>query len=204
MLTLLFPKETSLSGKSLDTQRTYRDIYKKYISMIVEAGCEFEVMIEDTLAHKILNELGVQPSRYITCICPSDYEFSVSFPDVSKIDSVTLSMYGRAECMSKEFEKKIPVPPDLIRKGREEYMNQRADILRKRVRAATDNLVSTRDCVFMFRMNNNNDRCMAVRDTISLGDGRLCVEIDMNSGLPIAYYGGTYIDGDVLPTVLRL
>lgn len=204
LVTVLFPKLTSYVGKGIDTQRTFNDIFKRYIGLLTNANCSIEVLVEDELALMQLKSMGVNSIKYITCIGKSDISFVNSFPGQVNIGMNTLLLHGNAECVAGDVEKKFIVPISLVKEDREAYMSKRTDAFWKRVRLATDNLVSTRKNVLMFRMNNNNDRCIPVRETVSMGDGRLCIEVDMRSGVAISYYGGTYITEDLLPAILSL
>lgn len=201
---LVFPKAQCYDNKDDNTQRRYIDVFKKYVKMLDDAGCTLTVQLEDKLAFDVLDVLGISPYRVVTCYSPSDIEFLRMYSDIEQLSSRLLVSYTETEKKHYDVEKKYIVDPTLITKGKDVYLKKRIEIYRKRYKEALNKLISEHTNVLQFTVNSMNDRGDAVRTMIRQGDGRLCVEVDLDTGRCFAYYGGAYITEDMLPTILSL
>jgi hypothetical protein len=203
-VTVVFPKASCYDGKSLDTQRIYGDVFRKYLNMLSECNCSVEYMLEDKLAGDFLKDFKFKDSKVITCVSQSDIKFFNDYRDLVDLQPNVYQEYFNAENNSGVVEKQYTVPINLIRENREEYIRKRVEVYRKRRRVASDILLRSRKAVLMFRADNGTDWVSALRSTIADGDGRLCIEVNINSNGAIAYYGGAYLQEDYLPTVLSM
>ena len=202
---VVFPKAECYVGKSIDVKRIYDNTMNKYIAMLKEAKCSIEYLLEDELAGMMLKDYPCElVSKYKTCIAPSDIKFFFNYKDAIKFPSYVYEHYDKCESYTYESEAKYTVPIELVRESKELYMEKKIEACRKRLRYATDKFIKEHKNVLMFRMDNNTDRCTALRDTIVEGDGRLCIEVNLNSNLAVPYYGGVYIPENHLPTILSL
>ena len=201
---LIFPKSQCYDNKDDNTQRRYIDVFKKYVKMLDDAGCAITVTLEDKLAFDVLGVLGITPAQVVTCYSPSDIEFLRMYPDVEKLSDRVLVNYSETEKRHYDIEKKYIVDPTLIRKGKVAYLNKRTEIYRERYKEALNKLIAEHTNVMQFTVNSMNDRGDAVRTIVKQGDGRLCIEVDLGIGRCLAYYGGVYVEEDMLPTILSL
>lgn len=201
---LVFPKAQCYDNKDSNTQRMYIDVFKKYVKMLDDAGCSLIVQLEDKLAFDVLSVLGITPARTVTCISPSDLEFLRLYSDIEKLEDRVLINYSTTEQCTYDMEKKYIVEPTLIAKGKAVFLNKRAEIYRKRYKASLNKLINETTNVMQFRINGASDRGNAVSTIVHQGDGRLCIEIDIDAGRCISYYGGAFIPEDMLPTILSL
>lgn len=201
--TLVFPKAQCYDNKDDNTQRTYNGVFKKYVKMLHDAGCRFEVQLEDKLACDILREMGINPYRIVTCISPSDIEFLRKYPEIEKLPDSVFVGYTDVEKCTYDMEKKYMVSPTLIKEGKEKFFQKRTEIYRKRQKEALNKILSERTNIMQFRTDTSSDRGNAISSTVKQGDGRLCIEVHL-SGRCTSYYGGVFVTEDVLPTILSL
>lgn len=203
-VTIVFPKATSYYGKGLDTQRIYDSTIKKYLGILKDACCPIEYFIEDKLAVDFCNAAGFDQVNILTCISPSDISFFSNYKDLIELDDAVYTEYDKVSKQHGDYEKKMTVPITLIREDREQYIQKRVDCFRKRTKAALDDYLKRSKAVLMFRFDNGSDRASSIKDTVYQGDGRLCVEVNLNTNMVLTYYGGTYLTVDNLPTILSL
>lgn len=203
-VTVIFPKSQYYYGKDINTQRIYRSIFKKYIELLVKCNCTIEYFLEDEIAKNLFEELDIV-TNCVTCLTNSDLSFSEQYPDLFELPSYIRKYYSDVQSFVYDMDTKYVIPPTYIRdKGKEAYLEKRAEIARKKLRTATDRYLSEKNCVMQFRANNNVDRTTAVRETISTGDGRLCIEIAPDANSCVAYYGGVYVPEDLLESILSM
>lgn len=200
---LVFPKAQCYDNKDDNTQRKYLDIFKKYVKMLDDAGCKLTIQLEDKLAFDVLNSLQIKPDEIVTCYSPSDVEFLRTYGDDELTDYVLIN-YTDTVAKHYDVEKKYTVDPTLIAKGRETYLKKRMDVYRKRYKESLNTLINESTNVLQFTVNSMNDRGNAIRTTVKQGDGRLCIEVDLDIGRCFAYYGGEFITEDIIPTILSL
>jgi hypothetical protein len=143
-------------------------------------------------------------ARIVTCVSPSDIKFFDNYRDLIDLNSRVYQAYNSTENYAGEFEKQYTVPITLIREDREAYIDKRVEVYRKRLRLATDAMLKSRKAVLMFRADNGLDKATALRDTVVNGDGRLCIEVNINSNMAVTYYGGTFLQEEYLPTILSM
>lgn len=203
-VTVVFPKASCYEGKGLDTQRIYSALIKKYLNMLKDCNCQIEYLLEDKLARDFICEVGIVNPKVVTCISKSDIEFFNNYRDLIDLQPYMYSEFSSVENFAGDVEKKYMVPITLLRENRDAYISKRIETYRKRLRASTDALLLSRKNVFMFRSENGLDRATALRDTIAQGDGRLCIEANINSNMAITYYGGTFMQEEYLPTILSM
>lgn len=201
---LIFPKSGCYDFKDDNTQRRYLDVFKKYVKMLDDAGCAITVTLEDKLAFDVLGVLGMTPASVVTCYSPSDIEFLRMYPDIEKIQDRVLVSYADTEMKHYDTEKKYIVDPTLIRKGKGVYLKKRTEIYRKRYKESLNTLIAEYTNVMQFTLNRMTDRGDSLRTLVKQGDGRLCIEVDMEIGRCFAYYGGVFIEEDMIPTILSL
>lgn len=202
-ITLVFPKAQCYDNKDDNTQRIYNGVFKKYVKMLNDAGCRFEIQLEDKLAFDILGEMRITPNKVISCISPSDVEFLRKYPDIDTLPDRVLVNYTDTEKCVYDVEKKYSVSPNLVKEGREKFFAKRTEIYRKRYKEAFNRMLMERMNVLQFRTDTASDRGNAVSSTVHQGDGRLCMEVHL-SGRCTSYYGGVFIPEDTLPTILSL
>jgi hypothetical protein len=203
-ITVVFPKASCYYGKSLDTQRIYSALFKKYLDMLAECNCQVEYLLEDDLAMDFMKDYTFANARIVTCVSPSDIKFFDNYRDLIDLNSRVYQAYNSTENYAGEFEKQYTVPITLIREDREAYIDKRVEVYRKRLRLATDAMLKSRKAVLMFRADNGLDKATALRDTVVNGDGRLCIEVNINSNMAVTYYGGTFLQEEYLPTILSM
>lgn len=203
-ITVVFPKASCYYGKGLDTQRIYHGIFQRYIYMLKEAGCSFEYFLEDTLARDFLTKYGINDAKVISCLSKSDVDFFNNFRDLVDLPQYVYSEFQFVDNYAGDVEQKFMVPINLVREDKQQYINKRVEMYRKRIRTATESYLVNKKNVLMFRANNVMDRVPSLKDSIYVGDGKLRVEVDLNSKMAIVYYGGTYLQEEYLPTILSI
>lgn len=204
VVTIIFPKPQYYFGKDVNTQRIYRATFKKYIELLVKHNCTIEYFLEDEIAKTLLEELNVKDVKCISCLAPSDVLFSKQYPTLFELPEYIHQEYDYVQKFNYDVEQRYMVPHALLRESKEAYLQKRAEIARKRLRIATDRYLSYRSHVLQVRANNNIDRTTPIRDTIEMGDGRLCIEVSPDSNVCTTYYGGVFIPEDMLDSVLSI
>ncbi len=200
----MFPKASSYDGKNLDTQRIYLSVFKKYLGILKDAGCQVEYFLEDKLAMDFIKQFNFDSSRVLTCVSPSDITFFNNYRELIDLEPYVYEEYNDAIKEHGNYEKKKTVPITLLRSDREAYIQKRTDVYRWRTRSALDSYLSKSKASLMFRFDNGSDRASALRETVSQGDGRICIEVNPDSGAVLTYYGGTYLTEDNIPIILSL
>ena len=170
----------------------------------MKTNTRIEYFIEDKIARNLLLELGAPNTKALSCVTPSDVTFSQQYPSLFEMPEYIVQEYDSAEKYLYDVERKYVVSPALIKEGKEVYLKKRADTAKKRLRLATDKYLSEKKCVIQFRANSNMDRTTPLRETITTGDGRLCIEVDIENGLCTTYYGGVYIPEDMIEQILSM
>lgn len=203
-LTIIFPKEQAYINKPLDVQRIYRNIFMKYLTLAKDSGCTVEYFLEDSLARKFVKEFGIENTKIITAVSGSDVSFFKMYSDLISLPDYVYSEFSNVENVAGTVEKDYTVPINLVREDRELYIKKRVDVFRKRLRVATDAYLKASKNVLMFRMDNNLDRVTPIRDTVLVGDGRLCIEVNVETGLGVSYYGGTFIPEEYISTIMTM
>lgn len=198
------PKVQFYSSKGVNSQRTYRSIYKKYLDMLAENNVSIVCLLEDALTVGMLDELEYPDVSYVTCISKQDMEFFMKYPEFYELPPYFTTMYDKASERLYGFDKKYQVPPTLMREGKEVYFKARTDNAKKRISKARDMLIEQSKNIIQFRADSNMDNIKPLRDQVGLGDGKLCIEVALSSGSCVTYYGGTYIPDDVIPSILSL
>lgn len=203
---VVFPKAECYVGKSLDTQRIYRATVKKYVSILDEANCNVECLLEDELGRLLLPEMYhiARLNFNKTCISENDITFFASMQDYLDLPAEIYQEWHGAECYAYDSAKRYTVPIELIREDRNKFMDKKVDVYRKRLRYATDKFIAAHKNVLMFRMDNGTDRATALRETIVEGDGRLLIEVNLNSNMAVTYYGGVFLPETNIKTIISL
>lgn len=201
---IIFPKIMFYTGKNSDEQRSYERIIKSNLDIVYNAGFKAQILLEDEYARTALARYDNFPVDIKTCICPTDCNFINQYPEVEELDNQFFEKYSFTDKICYNVEKDYTVPMTLLKQGKEVYFKKRCDIYRKRYKKAIDTLISRSSYVMQFLINSKCNRGVPVSTTISQGDGRLCIEVHLDSGLFVGYYGGMHIDEDMLKTILTL
>ena len=201
---VVFPKKECYINKPLSTQRVLREKFVKYLTLLKDAKCGIDILLEDSLAYDFCHELGIKPRVMYTCITNSDLEWIKRYPEMGDVSSRILADYPLAEKMVYDSDTKYLVPTSLMREGTMVYVRKRIDAYHKKYIYAINRLLRDTKNVLQFRVDNNMDRGAAIHTSVTEGDGRLCIEVGLNTGVSTVYYGGTYIQEDLLPTILTL
>lgn len=201
---ILFPKAQCYFGKSLDTQRIYKNVFTSYINLLRDNNCTVNYLLEDKLAEELLADYPEDRKKRITAYCKVDAEFLSKFDDGDEFTPEMFCYHDTSECIAGDISKEIPLPADMMSKGRENFINVRTKICKKRWRTVVDRYILNNKAVLLFRADNNLDRCTPLSESISQGDGRLCIEVHFNRGGTTSYYGGVYIPEDFIPSILSL
>lgn len=203
-ITVLFPKASAYDGKSTDVQRTMREVIKKFLNIFIEADCCLRYVLEDKLANDFIQELQYTNTKIVSAINNIDYHYLINNEDKDDpIQPIVFELYSSVDNVAGDIDKHLRPDIRLAVQDSVQYEIQRASYYKKRRRHILDNLVSTSHNVLMFTINDNLDRCMHPSNTVSIGDGRLCVQVDLMTGIPVSYYGGVYIPEDVISDILH-
>lgn len=201
---LISPKFQFYAGKDVNSQRSYRQIYKKYIDMLREHNVQIICLLEDSLTMGMLEELKYDNVHYVTNISEQDKEFFKKYPEFYDLPEYFYDMYDDAEKMLYNYEKIYTVSPTLMREGKEVYFKARSESARRRISKARESLIDYTSNILQFRASSNMDNIKPLREQISLGDGKLLIEVSLNNGTCVSYYGGTYIPEDLIHDILSL
>lgn len=202
-ITVIFPKASAYDGKSTDTQRTMRACINKYISMFTEAGCCLRYVLEDKLANDFIGQTGYDKTKVISAINKVDYHYLLSNEDKDDpIQPVVFELYSTVENVSEDIGKGLMPDIKLMVQDRAQYDIQRALFYKNRRRRVLNHLVDKSRNILMFTINNNLDRCHHPSTSMSMGDGRLCIQVDLATGIPVCYYGGVYVPEDFVGNIL--
>lgn len=203
-ITVVFPKPCCYDGKGLETKRIYRLQIMKYLNMAKDAGCKFEYFLEDKLARDFLREACITDAKIVTCLSKSDITFFKSYASLVDLEDYVYSEFDSTENYAGDVEKKYTVPLTMLREDRDAYIAKRVETFRKRLRTATDAYILSKKSVLMYRTDNGSDRTDPIRGTVNVGDGRLCIEVNIFSNMAVSYYGGTFIQEEYLPMILSM
>lgn len=202
---VIFPKPQCYALKDMSVQRAYREKFMKYINLLSGHNCAIEVLLEDQLAFDMLNAAQVKPSKVSTCLTKSDLDWIEKYPEIEELSGRVYGDYSTAEDATYDANSKHVVPlTTLMKEGKSAYYKARVLAYHKRYRYAIDKHVSNATNVLQFRVDGPMDRSIAVRETVKPGDGRLCIEVGLNTGFVQSYYGGAFIQEEHLPMILSL
>lgn len=201
---VIFPKPQCYTLKDMAIQRTYREKFLKYIKLLSDNGCSLEVLLEDQLAYDMLQMVGVKPYMVSTCITKSDLDWIEKYPDIEDLSQRVFGDYASANKVLYDADSKFIVPLTMMKEGKAAYYKARVLAYHKRYRYTIDRYVTDSINVLQFRLDGPMDRSVAVRNTVRDGDGRLCIEVGLNTGFVQSYYGGVFVQEEYLPTILSL
>lgn len=201
-VTVVFPKGTVYHSADVNSKSAYITLFRKYVDMLENAGCKVEYCIEDELADDFLEEYCNK--KMVTCIPKTEFAFARQYREHVQVSDYICNLLDTVECKAPNVTDKFRVPIHLASTDREAYFKQRIESFRKKLRYSTDNYLSNSRNVLMFIAGNGRDRCTPVRLGVKQGDGRLVIEVNVDSGIATSYYGGQYITEDYLPTILSM
>ena len=204
MVFVSFPKPECYYLKDTGLQRTYRDKFVKYLQMLSEAGCSVEILLEDRLAMDMTRAAGIKPKRISTCITKSDLNWINQYPEIEDLSDTVFSDYSIANKILYDADTKYQVPLTVLKEGKAEYFRKRSESYHKRYKYTINKYLTDATNVLQFRVNGPMDRGLAVTSTARTGDGRLCIEVGLTSGVVSSYYGGVFIQEETLPMILSL
>lgn len=201
-----FPKEGFYSQKSNEMKRTLNETFKEYFRMITGLHVPFTYPLEDAIAYGLVQALPDEDKGYaipITFIHESDAKFMVQQSPMA-LPEYFLSEYTRAKQELGDSCTRYTVDPKLAITDKEKYIKTRQDIYYKRRRHAADAYIDTCDTVLMFRADSNMDNYRPVSVSAKAGDGRLLIEVHPMTNAVASYYGGVYLEKNMLPSVLEV
>lgn len=201
---VLFPKQQCYAYKDLATQRSLDERFNKYLKILVDANVKLETLLEDQLAYDILSKNGISDVDSVTCITRNDLEWISKYPEIEELSQRVFAEHGNARPAVYDADKKYEVPLSVIKEGRSVYYKARVDAYHKKYKYAINKYVKQSLGVLQFLSAPNLNRCKPISDSCSEGDGRLCIEVNLNNGLTNIYYGGIRINEEYLPTLLGL
>lgn len=201
---VVFPKPNCYVGKDIKDQRIYKERFLKYLSLVKEAGASVEILLEDKLANDMLFEAGIEPARVISCISTADISLLDKYRNIEDLDEYVYATYSTVQQCCYDAVSRYTVPITKLKEGKSAYFNAMVKNYRKRYNYALNRYISEFPNVLQFRTDNSMDRGSAVKTTVSEGDGRLCIEVNMSNGTVASYYGGLFITEDLLPSILSL
>lgn len=201
---LLLPKPQCYNLKNLSTQRLYKEKFIKYIKLLVDSGCDIEVLLEDQLAFDMLGSMGLSPALVSTCLTKSDLDWINRYRDIEDFSDRVFGDYNSANKVLYDSESKFIVPLSVMREGHSVYNKERVMSYHKRYKYTIDRYIADSFNVLQFRLDNSMDRGCSVNSTAKQGDGRLCIEVGVNTGFVSSYYGGAFVQEEHLPMILSL
>lgn len=203
-ITIIFPKSGCYALKDLNEKRILKERFMKYLAIVKAAGCAVECLLEDTLAHDMLFDANIEPTKIVSCITQSDIGLLQQYDDIEDLEDYVFSSYPTVEHILFDTEKKYTVPLTALKEGKAAYIKRRVQNYRKSYSYCIGRYISECKNILQFRTGNSMDRGCAVSTTSKQGDGRLCVEVNMSNQTTSVYYGGVFIQEDMLPTILSL
>ena len=202
---VLFPKAACYERKDTVTQRKLSSVFNDNLKMLVNAGATIRYLLEDKLAHEFIQKLNYDKVECVSGIPKTDYDYIMRHQDEDDpIEQYFYTMYDIVEKVDDDIGLKYTVDPRLFITDREAALIQRKNCYKRRRREITDNLVSKSNNVMVFRASNMTDRSLNAIDTVSQGDGRLVIQVDLTYGNVSCYYGGVFIPADMIPNILTL
>ncbi len=198
--TVIFPKLSYYEGKGMEDQRHQLEVYRKWIDELMSYNHTLSVFIEDTLGMKILKQLGYT-YKTKTLTDQADYVFlKETGYDEAPVDII--SNWATAELVETAATKKYSIT-SLSNVPWTKRIEARRQLFNDRLYYAW-NVVATCKCKNMlcFRSANSN-HFSDITDSLSVGDGRTYIGIDVGTGVPNIYYGGFWIEEEVFKTILK-
>lgn len=203
-LTIMFPKSGCYALKDLSEKRILKDMFTKYLTYVKLANCQVEYLLEDSLARDMLIDAGISNARVVSCVTPADINFLKQYREVEDLEDYIFDSYSGVEHRTYDAERKYSVPLSALKEGKAAYFKKRVQNFRKSYSYSVNKYIAECTNVLQFRTGNSMDRGCAVSTTSKLGDGRLCVEVNVYNKISHIYYGGVFMQEEALPAILSL
>lgn len=202
-MVIIFPKKSFYTSKSLEGQRIARDRVKKYLDLFCQNDIQFTRLLEDELASDFFNEYSI-PAKVITAIQKSDYVFMTQYPDRFDISQDVLAQYNNTELFEYSVEDQFKVDDNLMFKDLEGYLTKSTDAVRKRHRLVVSKLLERNPSACVFDGNVQTNMCTLPSSIATVGDGKLYIEVELQSNQTRIYFGGVYIPEDEIGNILKV
>lgn len=201
---IVCPKIESYALKDTESIRRIRATYKKWIEFIQSSGGILRCFVEDNLACELINDLQIKDVEYLTVMTHGYRVFLDSYKDKTYPEwSRITQMVSDAKLIDISTKDRFPIPLVSQFSSREEYNIAKFDQINNATKLAMSRFIKTTGAVLMFRAGGNQNIFSSLLKHMHDGDGKLLMEVDIESGICNSYYGGTYLDNEVVKTIIE-
>lgn len=170
---------------------------KEFLQPFIKNEFTVKYLVEDEFANLILETIECKKNP-ITCVEESDKVFNELHPELN----IFKAMFSNANQI---HSANVKFPSVNIRdfSDKQDFFKARAELAKKRTKANTQNLLeqSPYTCAIYAR---HNTPWKSLTESVYTGDGRLYTELDIVTELPSFYYGGFWIEKDVVEDILTI
>lgn len=201
---MVCPKIESYALKDTETIRLMRATYKKWIEFVQQSGGTLRCFIEDNLACEIVKDLQIENVEYLTVMTRGYKVFLDSYKGkvYPEWDRIT-QMVPDAKLIEVSTKDRFPIPMVSQFTSREEYNTAKFEQINNASKLAISRFIKMTNAILMFRAGGNQNTFSSLLKHMHDGDGKLLMEVDLESGICSSYYGGTYLDNEVVKTIIE-
>lgn len=206
-LLVVFPKVQYYVRKDTDSIRIMRNTFSTVLRSLSDAGVKFSVLAEDALMQVVFKDLDIWYDKVIRVLSDRDVDFVKKYLMDNEELSPMISIVNAATFVDTKADDHIKTPlitEYVTRGGLDAWLVDRTEAVFKHKRYAIDHLLEKQMAVLSFRSNTNMDSCTSIIEKSYMGDGKLYIEVDIESGMQTIRYGGVAIGLDDAKMILSL
>ena len=170
---------------------------KEFLQPFINNGFAVKYLVEDEFATLVLKTIKCEKNP-ITCIEQSDRQFHELHPELN-IFKADFSDVNQT------FSADVKFPSISIRnfENKQDFYKARADLAKKRTKTNMQTLLeqSPFTCAIYTR---HNTPWKSLVESVYTGDGRLYTELDIAERTFSFYYGGFWVDRDIVNNILTI
>lgn len=204
MVTVLFPKAQAYNNKGLEEKRFIDSVFNKHMKKLMDAGCLIEYLLEDELARAYFDKVTYAKTRMITCVSDADIIYFANYQDAIDLSPIVYEEFKSTPNYSFNMSAKYDVPFELLMQDKQKYQKEKVSSYYKRVRRSVELLIANRKSILMFDAGAINNRCQPLSNITTIGDGKLLMQVDLSNDVEVNYYGGVFIEADMVPQILSI
>jgi hypothetical protein len=115
-----------------------------------------------------------------------------------------VNTWDTAKFVDMHPEEKYPLPLPFKYPNLNDWKEARISNIEDCIKFAANRYIRESEATVMFRGGGNQDTYSSLLKSIYEGDGRLYIEVDLNTGTVMSYYGGVYVDLDTVKMLVGL
>ena len=198
---VIFPNKVAYESKDINTQRDFRNTFKEWLEFLVGTKADIYTIYEDEFAHDMLNELNIL-HKAVSIMDASDKKF-IEFKNADLHIVEDYFLDETPDEVVTPYIRKIDIPNVATYKDKSKWVEDRLEVARQRLKLSCQWYVNNCDVIVMFMCNRQN-YVKSPKLKSYLGDGKLIVEVHLDTKMIDIVYGGVSIDKETLKTILEL